>query len=101
MYALTSQVACLPIISVNEALTIISSTLTENKILLETETVNTKNAFGRRLLEAAICRSNVPSFSVATKQGYAIKVERETKEIKDTSDEVSCNTNLICNKLKV
>nr|XP_012233016.1 PREDICTED: gephyrin-like [Linepithema humile]XP_012233017.1 PREDICTED: gephyrin-like [Linepithema humile] len=87
--ASTSQITCPPIISVDEALTTMLYGIIENvdeSVL--TETVDIKDAFDRQLLDSVICHSNVPSFSVATKRGYAVVVEK-IRKMEGISDESS------------
>jgi len=81
-------------ISADNAMTIIIDTVCANDtIALKIEEVDIYNALGRRLHEAATSRNNVPPFSIATKNGYAIISGAEAKKIGRTSDEVSCNIN--------
>lgn len=46
----------------------------------------------RFLSDYVISSTDVPSFSVATKQGYAIRVQKEVNEIEAKADKVSRNT---------
>ncbi|XP_067205177.1 gephyrin-like [Linepithema humile] len=89
--ASTSQNICLPIISADEALTIMSERIMANvDESLLTETVDIKDAFDKQLFDSVTCRSNVPSFSVATKRGYAVVVDTEKiGKMEGISDESS------------
>nr|XP_012233019.1 PREDICTED: uncharacterized protein LOC105678343 isoform X2 [Linepithema humile] len=61
--------------------------ISAKRIPVQIETVNIKDALGRRLLEDQTCYSNVPSFSVATKNGYAVIADIEMRKMKRISKE--------------
>lgn len=81
-------------ISVEDALSFIKLTvINDHKIFspLESEFVEVKDAFGRIVCQAVTSCSDIPPFLVATKKGYAVKVEKKENKMEVETDEVSCN----------